>query len=245
MENKPDRQTDIDWFPHLFQTRPFNFLFQFTLARTRTTHADTLRSAGLARTVGRLYAWRVKQCGLSAGDLWRMFSCRTAIKSSAPTVPVVTVKAAILPSTWASELSGEARTSGKLGPSAGRGENQESNKCLRTAGHESLKKLLQEKLALKTIYSTILGLFELNHPVLKVTAEWIINFFFYFFFSFFTVTMYGPLLLQMWMVLFLGTVSEVAVAQVSSARVMRGNFRRDGEVISWMTLFIVVLMGGH
>lgn len=119
-----DRQTDIDWFPHLFQTRPFNFLFQFTLARTRTTHADTLRSAGLARTVGRLYAWRVKQCGLSAGDLWRMFCCRTAIKSSAPTVPVVTVKAAILPSTWASELSGEARTSGKLGPSAGRGENQ-------------------------------------------------------------------------------------------------------------------------
>lgn len=68
---------------------------------------------------------------------------------------------------------------------------------------------------------------------------------FFTFFFFFTVTMYGPLLLQMSMVLFLGTVSEVAVAQVSSARVMRGNFRRDGEVISWMTLFIVVLMGGH
>lgn len=43
--------------------------------------------------------------------------------------------------------------------------------------------------------------------------------------------MSGALLFQMWMVLLLGTsMAGFGRAQVSTARVMRGNIRRDGEV---------------
>ena len=37
------------------------------------------------------------------------------------------------------------------------------------------------------------------------------------------------MVLQMWMVLLLGTMIGVGRAQVSTAKVMRGNIRRDGE----------------
>ncbi|XP_049431611.1 platelet-derived growth factor D isoform X3 [Epinephelus fuscoguttatus] len=39
--------------------------------------------------------------------------------------------------------------------------------------------------------------------------------------------MSGPVVFQMWMVLLLGTITGVARAQVSTAKVMRGNIRRD------------------
>lgn len=45
------------------------------------------------------------------------------------------------------------------------------------------------------------------------------------------MAMSGPVVFQMWMVLLLGTVTGVERAQVSTAKVMRGNIRRDGEML--------------
>lgn len=45
------------------------------------------------------------------------------------------------------------------------------------------------------------------------------------------VRMSGPVVFQMWMVLVLGTIIGVSRAQVSTAKVMRGNIRRDGELL--------------
>lgn len=42
--------------------------------------------------------------------------------------------------------------------------------------------------------------------------------------------MSGPVFFQMWMVLLLGSLTGVGRAQVSTAKVMRGNIRRDGEM---------------
>lgn len=50
--------------------------------------------------------------------------------------------------------------------------------------------------------------------------------------------MNGPLVFQMWTVLLLTTITGVGRAQVSTARAMRGNIRRDGEAFD--TLFVAV-----
>lgn len=44
------------------------------------------------------------------------------------------------------------------------------------------------------------------------------------------VNMSAAVVFQMWMVLFLGTMTGDGMAQVSTAKVMRGNIRRDGEL---------------
>lgn len=56
--------------------------------------------------------------------------------------------------------------------------------------------------------------------------------------------MNGPVVFQMWMVLlFLGTMTGVGRAQVSTARVMRGNIRRDGEMsLLFLSVVVVVLV---
>lgn len=41
----------------------------------------------------------------------------------------------------------------------------------------------------------------------------------------------------MWMALLLGTITGVGRAQVSTARVIRGNIRRDGELSSSLLSF--------
>lgn len=46
------------------------------------------------------------------------------------------------------------------------------------------------------------------------------------------ITMSGPVFFHMLMVLLLGTVPVSGKAEVSTAKVMRGNIRRDGEVSS-------------
>lgn len=52
--------------------------------------------------------------------------------------------------------------------------------------------------------------------------------------------MSGPVVFQMWIVLLLGTITEIGMAQVSTAKVMRSNIRRDGEMSS---LFHFVIFG--
>lgn len=42
--------------------------------------------------------------------------------------------------------------------------------------------------------------------------------------------MRGPVFFHMWMVVILGAITGVVRAQVSTARAMRGNNRRDGEM---------------
>ena len=54
--------------------------------------------------------------------------------------------------------------------------------------------------------------------------------------------MCGALVFQMWMFLLLGTITGVGRAQVSTARVMRGNIRRDGEMFLLFNSFVVVLV---
>lgn len=49
--------------------------------------------------------------------------------------------------------------------------------------------------------------------------------------------MKGSGLLQMWILFLLGAVSGVGRAQVSTARVLRGNTRRDGEMYLCCLLF--------
>lgn len=53
----------------------------------------------------------------------------------------------------------------------------------------------------------------------------------------------GPAHFQMWMVLLLGTMADVGRAQVSTARVLRGNYRRDGESFLMSSLTLCKVYG--
>lgn len=56
------------------------------------------------------------------------------------------------------------------------------------------------------------------------------------------IAMSGPVVFQMWMLLLLGALLRLGRAQVSTAKVMRGNIRREGEVsllfLSWVAAFV-------
>lgn len=54
--------------------------------------------------------------------------------------------------------------------------------------------------------------------------------------------MSAAVVFQMWMLLLLGTVSGVGRAQVSTAKVMRGNNRRDGECLYHLILLLLCLL---
>lgn len=93
---------------------------------------------------------------------------------------------------------------------------------------ESLK-LLNEKLVRSFVVAVYFKLivFYLSRCEVKRTA---------------VVTMSG-VLFQMWMVVLLGTMTEVGRAQVSTAKVMRGNIRRDGKLHLFVLSVGVVAVG--
>ena len=56
----------------------------------------------------------------------------------------------------------------------------------------------------------------------------------------FVSTMRGPVIAQLWMVLLVGTITGVGKAQVSTAKVLRGNSRRNGEMSCFLFLFLLL-----
>lgn len=137
------------------------------------------------------------------------------IRSSAPVSSCLTVKGAILPATCTSQFRSVA-----LGV-CGRATSGRGHSVWHRTGHR-----VRQASGIKEATSG-------SREIVWKVYFWGSSCFIWACVVESVVTMSGELLFQMWMVLLLGTsMTGFVRAQVSTARVMRGNIRRDGEVSS-------------